>query len=187
MGHAPSQCSRSRSLSVQQVTLPLSAAVPKTAESPNGRVPRAAPPPPPLRFLRPGSAGNGRVPGAPRPRVPGSPPPSPGTTRKTVEYLELPAPRASSSILSKRASFGDITSWPLSGSSAAVEVAMTPSTVRSLHASTLIFFDRVPVLDRLGNFWGLRRFSCRFGTRPPLPAGQFRVDRVLGPMFSDVW
>ena len=64
---------------------------------------------------------------------------------------------------------------------------MTWSAARWCQASTLIFFDRVPVLDRPGNFWGLRRFSRRFGTPPPLPAGQFRLDPVLDPTFSEVW
>ena len=50
---------------------------------------------------------------------------------------------------------------------------MTSSMVRSLHASTLIFFDPVPVLDRPGKFWGLRRFFVPFPSSPsrPIPRG----------------
>ena len=59
-----------------------------------------------------------------------------------------PVPRASSSILSKRERFGPITLWPLSGRPAAGEVSIAPSMGRCLHASTLIFFGPVPVMDR---------------------------------------
>ena len=76
-GHAPSQCDRSRSLSVRQVTLPLSAAVPKTAESPSQRQrPQTveSPGPPPLYPQQipasplPGVRKNARVPRGAGPR-----------------------------------------------------------------------------------------------------------------------